>query len=384
MQRNVYLDYAASAPLDGRVVAALVEASGAEYAGNASSPHVFGRRARALIDEAAALIARRIGGVPEAIVFTSGATESNQLALFGTAEGQSGEIVTSRSEHASVLAPCAALARRGVRVRYVDCDADGRIAPERLEQALTERTLLVSIMHVNNETGVVQDIAALARCCRARGVRMHVDAAQSIGKVEVDVGSWGVELVSLSAHKSHGPKGIGALYVQPGTTLVAQMLGGEQQGGLRAGTLPTPQIVGMARAFELADPGADGPVLTRLSGRLRDLLGAIPDVRFNGPADHCAPHIVNASFPGLDGESLRFALADLALTGGAACQSDAAEPSRVLTAMGRSQALAAAALRFSVGRDLPVEDLDYAAARVAAEVARLRELARGAPAWCSV
>jgi cysteine desulfurase len=382
-ERSIYLDYAASTPVDPRVADAMLAALDSAYSANASSPHRPGRAALRLIEEAAAAIAMRIGGEPEALVFTSGATESNQLALMGTADGQSGEIITTRIEHASVLASCAVLARRGIRLRYLECDADGLIAPAQLAAALSERTLLVSIMHVNNETGVTQDTEALAHCCRERGVRMHVDAAQSIGKVEVDVARWAVDLVSLSAHKSHGPKGIGALYVRPGTGLMPQIVGGEQQRGLRAGTLPTHQIVGMGRAYALADPATEGPRLRELGGRLRALLAAIPDVRFNGPKDQCAPHIVNVSFPGLDGESLLAALADVAVATGAACHSDAAEPSRILTAMGRSEALASASLRFSIGRDLAADDIAYAVARVAHEVARLRELARGAPAWCS-
>jgi cysteine desulfurase len=382
-RRIVNLDHAATTPLDARVIAAMQEAMQDEFSGNPASSHGLGRAARELIERAAASIAQRINAPADSLVFTSGATESNHLALLGATEGRSGQIITTRIEHASVLEPCAALARRGFELTYLDCDAEGRIDPAHLSDALTDRTVLVSIMHVNNETGVIQDIDALAQCCRKRRIPMHVDAAQSIGRLLVDVERWGVDMVSLSAHKAHGPKGIGALYLRPGLRVAAQFLGGEQQRGLRAGTLPTHQIVGMGRAFELADPARDAVILGRLSGQLRQALAAIPDARFNGRPECCAPHLVNVSFPGIDGESLRLALEDLAVSAGSACHSDAAEPSRVLSAMGLSDARAAASLRLSVGRGSSAEDIAYAAQRIATEVARLRELARGAPRWCS-
>jgi cysteine desulfurase len=379
----IYLDHAATAPIDARVAAAMQDCIGLHHSANASSTHAAGREVRRQIDAAAATVAARIGAAPEDLVFTSGATEANQLALLGAADGRRGHLVTTQIEHASVLEHVKLLAGRGWRITRLTCDQRGYVEPARLAAALTDETLLVSIMHVNNEIGVVQEIEELGACCRARGIAMHVDAAQSIGKVDVNVRRWGADLVSLSAHKAHGPKGVGALYVRPGMRIVPQLLGGEHQRGLRAGTLPTHQIVGMAQAYELADPRTDGPVLRQRSQQLRAALATIPGVRFNGDPQISAPHIVSATFPGVDGESLRFALADLAVSAGSACRSDAAEPSHVLSALGLSDALAGATLRFSLGRDTTAAELARGAQRVAAEVARLRALACGAPRWCS-
>ena len=249
--------------------------------------------------------------------------------------------------------------------------------------AITERTALVSIMHVNNETGMIQDVAAIAQHCRSRGVPLHVDAAQSAGKLPLELARWGVDLCSLTAHKVCGPKGIGALYVAEGASLSPLMYGGEQESGLRPGTLPTHQIVGMGKAYELADPRIDGPRLAALRDRLREALLAIPKSRENGDPSRRAPHLLNVTFPGVEGESLRLALADVAVSAGSACAADSPDASHVLRAMGLSDPLAASSLRFSVGRFTTDDEVVRAAARVTTEVGRLRILAAGAPAWCS-
>ncbi|HEX6997759.1 MAG TPA: cysteine desulfurase family protein [Gammaproteobacteria bacterium] len=385
MSDEIYLDCAATTPLDPRVAAAMAE-SFERYPANPSSTHAPGRRARRAVEDARERVAARLGVPPRTIVFTSGATESNNLALQGTvlehAEGAP-HLVTTRIEHKSVLDTARALERRGLAVTYVECDADGVVPPDRVAEAIRPNTVLVSVMHVNNETGVVQDIPAIAALCRARGVPLHVDAAQSVGKLELDLDGWGVDLCSMTAHKLHGPKGVGALYVREGVRLTPLLHGGEQERGLRPGTLATQQIVGMGRAYELADPARDGPRLAALRDRLERRLGTIPGARLNGARERRAPHIVNMSFPGVDGESLRFAVRDVAVSAGSACMSDSPEASHVLGAMGLSDALAGGALRLSVGRFTTEREVDEAAGRVAAAVERLRALAAGAPAWCS-
>jgi cysteine desulfurase len=291
--------------------------------------------------------------------------------------------VTSRIEHRSVLDTARALEARGVAVTYVASDADGVVAPEHIAAALEQGTALVSLMHVNNETGAVQDIAAVAALCRARNVPLHVDAAQSVGKLPLAVEALGIALVSLTAHKLGGPKGVGALYVAPGVVLTPQLNGGEQERGLRAGTLAPHQIAGMGAAYELAAPEREAPRLAALRDRLAAALRGIAGVRENGEPRRRAPHLLNMSFPGVEGESLRAALSDVAVSAGSACAAASPEASHVLSSMGLSDVLAASSLRFSVGRFTTEDEVDRAAARVAAEVGRLRALAAGAPAWCS-
>jgi cysteine desulfurase len=282
-----------------------------------------------------------------------------------------------------VLDAARALEELGVAVTYVPPDALGRVAPGGIERALREDTTLVSIMHVNNETGVVQDVEAIGALCRARGVLFHVDAAQSVGKLELDLGRGPVDLCSLTAHKLCGPKGVGALYVAPGVVVAPQMHGGEQEHGMRAGTLATHQAVGMGKAYALADPGQEAPKLAALRDALWDRLRVIPGVRQNGDPQRRAPHVLNVAFPGAEGESLRFALRDVAVSAGSACAADSPEASHVLTGMGLSDALASSSLRFSVGRFTTHAEIAQAAARVATEVERLRARASGAPAWCT-
>jgi cysteine desulfurase len=385
VSEEIYLDYAATTPLDPAVAAAMTECLEREF-GNPSSQHARGRRARELVERARASIAARVGAPAESIVFTSGATEANNLALQGVLGGRRGSfphLVTSRIEHKSVLDTARALHAAGCPVTYVDADALGRVAPDDVARAIRPDTALVSLMHVNNETGVVQDVLAVGAACRERGVLFHVDAAQSVGKVPLGLADAPIDLCSLTAHKVCGPKGIGVLYVAPGVVLAAQMHGGEQERGLRPGTLATHQIVGMGKAYELADPRREGPRLAALRDGLWERLRAIPGARANGDPERRAPHVLNVTFPGAEGESLRLALRDLAVSAGSACAADSPEASHVLTAMGLSDTLASSSLRFSVGRFTTEREIALAAERVTTEVARVRALAAGAPAWCS-
>ena len=382
---EIYLDYAATAPVDPAVSAAMADCLAREF-GNPSSLHATGRRARQLVETARAAVGARVGAPAERLVFTSGATESNNLALQGVlfrSRGRRVHLVTSRIEHKSVLDVAHALEQGGIAVTYVDATADGYVEPERVLEAITPETQLVSIMHVNNETGVIQDVATIGAGCRERGVLLHVDAAQSAGKLPLSLAAAPIDLCSLTAHKLCGPKGVGALYLAPRVTLVPQLHGGEQERSLRAGTLATHQIVGMGKAYELADPGREAPRLAALRDRLWQALAAIEGARQNGDPGRRAAHILNVSFPGVEGESLRFALPDLAVSAGSACAADSPEASHVLTGMGRSDVLAGSSLRFSVGRFTAEEEIAQAAARVAAAVARLRSLGESAPAWCS-
>jgi len=382
---EIYLDYAATAPLDPRVAAAMTECLEREF-GNPSSLHAAGRRAKALVDAARARVASRVGAASERIVFTSGATESNNLALQGVlrrSRSRRVHLVTSRIEHKSVLDVARALESSGVAVSYVPATPGGWVDPQRVVDALDDDTQLVSIMHVNNETGVIQDVRAIGEACRARGVLFHVDAAQSVGKVPLALAEAPIDLCSLTAHKLCGPKGVGALYMAPRVTLVPLLHGGEQELGLRAGTLATHQIVGMGIAYELADPAREAPRIAALRDRLWRELAAIDGARSNGDPERRAAHVLNVTFPGVDGETLRFALPDVCVSAGSACAADSPEASHVLTGMGLSDVLAGSSLRFSLGRFTTENDVVTAAARVAAAVARVRSLARSAPAWCS-
>lgn len=384
--REIYLDYAASSPVDPAVIDAMRESLERDYA-NPASLHAPGRRAHAAIEAARVAVAARIDAPAREVVFTSGATEANNLALKGVIEAaglRGAHLVTSKIEHKSVLDPARVLAAAGATVTYVDCERDGRVDPERIAAAIGPATALVSLQLVNNETGAIQDIASVAAVCRGRGVPLHVDAAQAVGKLPLSVRGLGIDLCSLSAHKVCGPKGVGALFVARGVRLRPQQSGGEQERSLRAGTEATHQIVGMGKAFELADPAREAPGLEALRDRLWSGLERIGDVRRNGSTAHRAPHLLNVSFPGVEGESLRFALRDLAVSAGSACAAASPEASHVLVGMGLGEALAASSLRFSVGRFTTEEEIDLAAARVAEEVARLRSLAPTPPVWCSV
>ncbi len=380
----IYLDYAATTPLDPRVAEAMIEClQDRALQGNPSSMgHAYGRLARARIEQARAQVAAAIGARPECIVWTSGATESNNLALFGAARfnaDRGRHIVSSRTEHKAVLDPLKQLEREGFSVTYLKPNADGIVTPEQVQEALRPDTQLVSLMHVNNEIGVIQDIGAVGRICREKGILFHVDAAQSIGKVPVDVEEMCIDLLSVTAHKSYGPKGIGALYIRrtPPVGLRPLLFGGGQELGLRSGTLPTPQIVGMGLAFEIAERerAADVARITRLRERLWAGLSTLDGVELNGHPERRVCSVLNVSFHGVEGESLLYALGNIAVSAGSACASASETPSYVLRALGRSDEVAQSSLRFSLGRFTTDEEIDAAIAVVRREVERLRALA---------
>lgn len=383
--RPIYLDYAATTPVDSRVAEAMSGCLTLEGAfGNPASQHAYGREARARVEEARSQVARLVGASPQDLVWTSGATESNNLAILGTARAAAGmgagrHILTSRTEHKAVLDPCRRLEQEGCRVTYLTPGPDGIVAPEAVRAALRDDTVLVSLMHVNNEIGVVQDIEAVGTLCRQRGIPLHVDAAQSAGKLAIDLGQWPVDLLSLTAHKLYGPKGVGALYVAPARRALLQPLlfGGGHERGLRSGTLAVHQIVGFGTACLLAREAMplEAARLAMLRTRLWEGLSGIPGILLNGHATQRVPGILNVSIPGVEGESLVLGLPGLALSTGSACNSDSEEPSYVLRALGRDPQLAQASLRLSVGRFTTSEEIDEAVAAVQNEVHRLRSVA---------
>ena len=381
MKMPLYFDYAATTPVDPRVaerMAGFLTRDGV-FGNPASRAHRYGWQAEAAVEEARAQVAEVLGADPREIVWTSGATEADNLALKGCAAalgGRGHHLVTSRIEHKAVLDSCRHLEAQGFEVTYLSPDGEGRIAPQAVAEALRPDTLLVSVMHVNNELGSVNDIAAIGGLCRERGVLYHVDAAQSAGKIPLDVARTPVDLMSLSAHKAYGPKGIGALYVRrsPEVRLQAQIHGGGHERGLRSGTLATHQIVAMGEAFALAavDLAAEIERLEALRARFRAALAGLPRVYLNGSRTHRVPGIVNLSFAGIDGEALLLALRDVAVSTGSACTSASLEPSHVLRALGVPDALAHATLRFSFGRFTTGADIDRAAAALGTVVGRLR------------
>jgi cysteine desulfurase len=382
----VYLDYAATTPVDPRVAARMAGFLTADgvFGNPASRAHRYGWQAEAAVEEARAQVAAAVNADPREIVWTSGATEADNLALKGCAafyRARGRHLVTSRIEHKAVLDTCAWLATQGFEITHLDPDAEGLIAPAAVARALRPDTILVSIMHVNNELGTINDIAAIGALCRERKVLYHVDAAQSIGKVEVDLEALPVDLLSLSAHKAYGPKGIGALYVRRSGTvrLQPQMHGGGHERGLRSGTLPTHQIVAMGEAFRLAaaELAADRDRLEALRAQFRAALADLPGVYLNGSRRRRVPGIVNLSFAGIAGESLLLGLKDVAASSGSACTSASLEPSHVLRALGVPDELAHATLRFSFGRFTGPEEIERAAAAVRAVVAGLRGGATG-------
>lgn len=390
MNRVVYLDNAATTPVDPRVIEAMLECCGPEgdFANPSAVAHEPGRRARARVEQARAEVAELVGAAPEQVVWTSGATEADNLALFGAARfhrSRGRHIVTSRTEHPAVLDPCRQLEREGFEVTYLRPDAEGIVAPGQVEAALRPDTVLVSLMQVNNEIGVVQDVGAVGRLCRSRGVLLHVDAAQGAGKVPLDVARDCIDLLSLTAHKIYGPKGIGALCVrrEPRLGLVPLLYGGGQERGLRSGTLPTHQVVGMGAAYRIAAEAmpSEPQRIAALREALWQGLGDLPGVQLNGHAGQRVCGILSVSFDGVEGESLLFALGDLAIASGSACATTSAEPSYVLRALGRSDRLAQSTLRLSLGRFSTRGDVDFAAGRIREEVLRLQAIAprRGAP-----
>jgi cysteine desulfurase len=387
MKLPIYLDYSATTPVDPRVaekMCACLTLDGT-FGNPSSRSHRFGWDAEKLVDEARANVAALVGADPKEIVWTSGATESDNLALKGAAHfyrKQGRHVVTVKTEHKAVLDSCRQLEREGFEVTYLDVLPNGLVDPAAFEAALRPDTVLASVMHVNNEIGVIQDIAALGAICRERKVVFHVDAAQSPGKVPIDLARLPVDLMSFSAHKVYGPKGIGALYVQrkPRVRLEAQMHGGGHERGLRSGTLPTHQIVGMGEAFRIAreEMADENARILVLRNRLLDGLKDMEEVYVNGDLERRIAGNLNVSFNYVEGESLMMALKDLAVSSGSACTSASLEPSYVLRALGRDDELAHSSIRITLGRFTTAADVDQVIAQIRAQVGRLRELS---PLW---
>jgi cysteine desulfurase len=355
---------------------------GGDFANASSVSHGPGRRASARIDAARSAVAALAGASADQILWTSGATEANNLASFGAARfhrPKGAHIVTSRTEHPSVLDPCRRLEREGFEVSFLRPGPEGIVEPAQVETALRDDTILVSLMHVNNETGVIQDVGGIGRICRARGVLLHVDAAQSAGKLALDVVRDQIDLLSLTAHKLNGPKGVGALSVrrEPRLGLVPLMYGGGQERGLRSGTLATHQIVGFGAACRIAaaEMAEESARVTHLRERLWSELRPLPCTWLNGSESRRAPGILNVSIEGVEGESLLLALSDLAVSSGSACATLRGEPSYVLRALGRSEQLAQSSLRISLGRYTTAAEIERAGLRIRTEVERLRAIA---------
>lgn len=379
MKKPVYLDYAATTPVDPSVASDMMNYLTLEgvFGNPASRSHGYGWQAEAAVENARRQVADLIHADPREIVWTSGATESDNLAIKGAVAGhESPHIVTSVIEHKAVVDTCKWLEQNGVDVTWLHPESDGRIDPQAVVAALRDTTVLVSLMMVNNELGCVTDIAAIGEQLRPRGILLHVDAAQATGKIPVVVGELNVDLLSLSAHKVYGPKGVGALYVRrsPEVRIQAQMHGGGHERGMRSGTLPTHQIVGMGRAFELAGAGLDDEMSRLESLRERFLAGleGLEGVHFNGSREHRVPGIVNLSFEGVEAESLMLGLRNLAVSSGSACASATVEPSFVLRGIGLSDELAHRALRFSFGRFSTEQEMDFACSQIIDVVTRLR------------
>ena len=387
MKLPIYLDYSATTPVDPRVAEKMMQCLTIDgiFGNPASRSHRFGWQAEEAIDIARNQIADLIGADPREIVFTSGATEADNLALKGVAnfyQKKGKHIITSKTEHKAILDTCRQLEREGFEVTYLAPKSDGLIDLKELEAAMRDDTILVSIMHVNNEIGVVQDIAAIGELCRSKGIIYHVDATQSVGKLPIDLSKLKVDLLSLSAHKVYGPMGIGALYVRrkPRIRLEAQMHGGGHERGMRSGTLAVHQIVGMGEAYrilkeEMAD---ETKRLNELRLRLWNGIKDIEEVYINGSLEHTAPNILNVSFNYVEGESLMMELKDLAVSSGSACTSASLEPSYVLRALGLTDELAHSSIRFSLGRFTTEEEIDYAIEQIHSAIGRLRDLS---PLW---
>lgn len=383
--KPIYLDYAATTPVDQRVVRAMVPYLYEQFGNPASRSHSFGWAAEEAVEIAREQVAALIGADPREVIWTSGATESNNLAIKGAAhfhKGRGRHIVTIKTEHKAVLDACRELEREGYEVSYLDVGPDGLLDPEVFAAALRSDTVLASVMFVNNEIGVIQDVATLGTLCRARGVLFHVDAAQATGKVDIDLTDLPIDLMSMSAHKTYGPKGIGALYVRrkPRVRIEAQMHGGGHEHGLRSGTLPTHQIVGMGEAYRLAREHmhVENAQIRRLRDRLWSSLSAIPEICVNGHMDQRVPHNLNVSFQFVEGESLLMGIKGIAVSSGSACTSASLEPSYVLRALGLNDEVAHSSIRFSIGRFTTAEEVDAAAERIKTTVARLRDLS---PLW---
>lgn len=387
MKLPIYLDYSATTPVDPRVAEKMMQYLTLDgiFGNPASRSHRFGWQAEEAVDEARNHIAELIGADPREIVFTSGATESNNLAIKGIAHfyrNQGKHIITCKTEHKAVLDPCRYLESDGFEVTYLDPQSNGLVTLDQIRDAMRDDTILVSLMHVNNEIGVIQDVAAIGELCRSRKIFFHVDAAQSAGKLPIDVEAMKIDLLSMSAHKIYGPKGIGALYVRrkPRVRLEAQMHGGGHERGMRSGTLPTHQIVGMGEAFRLAglEMAEESARILALRDRLWNGLKSIEEVHINGDLEHRVPGNLNVSFAYVEGESLMMGLKDLAVSSGSACTSASLEPSYVLRALGLTDELAHSSIRFSIGRFTTEEEIDYTISLIKQEIGRLREMS---PLW---
>jgi cysteine desulfurase len=387
MKLPIYLDYSATTPVDPRVGDKMCRylTPDGDFGNPASRSHAFGWRAEEAVEEARANVAALVNCDAKEIVWTSGATESDNLAIKGAAhfyQKKGRHVVTVKTEHKAVLDTCRQLEREGFEVTYLDPRPDGLLDLDVFREALRKDTILASVMHVNNEIGVIQDIDRIGRICREQGVLFHVDAAQSTGKVPIDLQRLQVDLMSFSAHKTYGPKGIGALYVRrkPRVRIEAQMHGGGHERGMRSGTLPTHQCVGMGEAFRIAkeEMASETERIRALRDRLWDGMKSMEAVYLNGDLEHRVAGNLNVSFNFVEGESLIMALKDMAVSSGSACTSASLEPSYVLRALGREDELAHSSIRFSIGRFTTPEEIDYVADKVRHQVERLRELS---PLW---
>ncbi|PVZ72350.1 IscS subfamily cysteine desulfurase [Pelagibaculum spongiae] len=387
MQLPIYLDYSATTPADPRVAAKMIECLDptGNFGNPASRSHLYGWKAEEAVETARRHVADLVNADPREIVWTSGATESNNLAIKGAAHfyGKNGKhIVTCKTEHKAVLDTCRQLEREGYEVTYLDPNPDGLIPLDRFRDSLREDTVVASIMHVNNEIGVIQNIAEMGEICREKGVIFHVDAAQSAGKVEIDLKALKVDLMSFSAHKAYGPKGQGALYVRrkPRIRIEAQMHGGGHERGMRSGTLPTHQIVGMGEAFRIAklEMAEEHERVLALRNRMWAGFQVIDEVKLNGDLEQRVAGNLNVSFSFVEGESLIMALKDLAVSSGSACTSASLEPSYVLRALGLDDELAHSSIRFSIGRFSTEEEVDFAVDLIKQKIGKLREMS---PLW---
>lgn len=387
MNTPIYLDYSATTPVDGRVADKMIACLTKEgnYGNPASRSHLFGWKAEEAVEEARRQVADLINADPREIVWTSGATESDNLAIKGIAhfyQKKGKHIITSKIEHKAVLDTCRQLEREGYEVTYLDPTSEGLIEPQMVADALREDTILVSLMHVNNEIGVITDIAAIGEITRKNGVLFHVDAAQSAGKIEIDLQATKVDLMSISGHKMYGPKGVGVLYVRrkPRVRLEAQMHGGGHERGMRSGTLATHQLVGMGEACRIAkeEMVEENVRLKALRDRLWQGVSDMEEVHINGSAEQRVPSNINISFAFVEGESLLMSLKDLAVSSGSACTSASLEPSYVLRALGLNDEMAHSSIRFSIGRFTTEEEIDTAVAQIRDAVTKLRELS---PLW---
>ena len=384
--KTIYLDYSATTPVDPRVADKMIPYLTERFGNPASRSHSYGWEAEKAVEEARGHVAALVNADPREIVFTSGATESNNLAIKGAANFYAGtkgkHIITVMTEHKAVLDTVREMERQGFEATYLPVKENGLIDLDALRAAIRPDTVLVSVMAVNNEIGVIQDLEAIGKLCREKGVVFHVDAAQAAGKMPIDLKTLPVDLMSFSAHKIYGPKGIGALYVRrkPRVRLEAQMHGGGHERGMRSGTLPTHQIVGMGEAFRIAkeEMATENERIRMLRDRLYNGLKGIEEVHLNGDMERRVPHNLNVSFNFVEGESLIMAIKDLAVSSGSACTSASLEPSYVLRALGRSDELAHSSIRFSIGRFTTEAEIDYAVKLLHEKIGKLRELS---PLW---